>query len=468
MKPLGSLAVLALSSELLIAAPAEAQKRPAAPGAAAVPQRDWRTFVKLRCDCIVESYELVRQGNQLSLGRKVKSERAVLTVGSGTVVSADGLILTNLHVLEAMFEPWDPQPVSETHADRVVPTGRIVVAMLDQNDPRRPPANRFLAEPIAAHSQGMPDRDIALLKITRDYGTSLPVVRSDFASLRFGNPFALPLEAEVTVIGYPGTGGENVTPTRGLFLGFAEGGGLPKGALKTSAGIDQGNSGGAMLHGEALVGIPTWVTRQAGQAIGYAVPVTWAAEPLARAHLRGGYRIPEIPRAWVESEFNQDGSRYMNFLGGTVVAAQTRQPVEGAQVILYRPDRSLEQIVSLHQEIRSIMFVFQVQQALADGSEAQAIAEALQTSVEEVNKAAAVDLAAVRVSADARAMLQGEFFYGWDRTGPDGGYFIAAPRGRQLRMVVGADGFRQASAMVPTGDKLVRRLPETLLYRIGP
>ncbi|MBU2101617.1 trypsin-like peptidase domain-containing protein [Patescibacteria group bacterium] len=65
----------------------------------------------------------------------------------------------------------------------------------------------------------------------------------------------------ITVLGYPGIGGDTLTVTDGIVSGFE----FREGAryIKTSAKIDQGNSGGiAIKDSGCLVGIPTYVQFQ--------------------------------------------------------------------------------------------------------------------------------------------------------------------------------------------------------------
>jgi S1-C subfamily serine protease len=65
----------------------------------------------------------------------------------------------------------------------------------------------------------------------------------------------------ITILGYPGIGGNTLTVTDGIVSGFE----LRNGTryIKTSAKIDEGNSGGvAILDSGCVVGIPTYVRTQ--------------------------------------------------------------------------------------------------------------------------------------------------------------------------------------------------------------
>ncbi len=65
----------------------------------------------------------------------------------------------------------------------------------------------------------------------------------------------------ISVLGYPGIGGESLTVTDGIVSGFEFRSG--ERYVKTSAKIDQGNSGGiAIMDSGCVVGIPTYVKTQ--------------------------------------------------------------------------------------------------------------------------------------------------------------------------------------------------------------
>ena len=65
----------------------------------------------------------------------------------------------------------------------------------------------------------------------------------------------------ISVLGYPGIGGESLTVTDGIVSGFEFRSG--ERYVKTSAKIDQGNSGGiAIMDSGCIVGIPTYVKTQ--------------------------------------------------------------------------------------------------------------------------------------------------------------------------------------------------------------
>jgi serine protease Do len=162
-------------------------------------------------------------------------DRRSLSLGSGVVISADGYVVTNNHVVgENMSE--------------------IKVALPDKREVR----GRLIGTDAAT--------DIALIKLNV---SGLPVVPWGDSSklqigewvLAIGSPFQL--SATVTAGIVSATGRTNV--------GFAD----YEDFIQTDAAINPGNSGGALINSRGeLVGINTGIFSQSGgyQGIGFAVP----------------------------------------------------------------------------------------------------------------------------------------------------------------------------------------------------
>lgn len=159
-------------------------------------------------------------------------ERQVAGQGSGFLISSDGFLVTNNHVVGGATE--------------------IEVKLMDGSE--------YPAELVGSD----PKTDLALLKI--DAGKSLPAVTfGDSEQARvgewvmaIGNPFGL--EATVTV---------GVLSGKGRVIGA----GPYDDFLQTDASINPGNSGGPLfnLKGE-VIGVNTAIIAS-GQGIGFAVPV---------------------------------------------------------------------------------------------------------------------------------------------------------------------------------------------------
>ncbi|MGH3739170.1 MAG: trypsin-like peptidase domain-containing protein [Micromonosporaceae bacterium] len=173
--------------------------------------------------------------------------------GSGVVVSPDGLVLTNNHVVGDADE--------------------IEVNFVD--------GDRETAEVIEAD----PELDLAVVKI--DDVKDLPVAKiGNSGTLRVGDTVVAigsPLGLEGSVTAGIISGLDRTIPARG-----ERGGGDIEGVIQTDAAINPGNSGGPLLNTKGeVVGINTAIatTSQEGGNIGlgFAVPVDAAKELLEKA-----------------------------------------------------------------------------------------------------------------------------------------------------------------------------------------
>jgi len=161
--------------------------------------------------------------------------------GSGTVISPDGLILTNAHVAVG---------------DRFYRADRLTIALTVAED--QPPVPAYIAEVVQADS----NLDLAVLRIVKDInGRRIDTTDLDLPYVVLGNSDDLRLGDDITIMGYPGIGGQTITLTSGKVSGFTSEAGYGNRAfIKTSATIAGGNSGGlATDENNRLVGIPTQV-----------------------------------------------------------------------------------------------------------------------------------------------------------------------------------------------------------------
>jgi S1-C subfamily serine protease len=159
--------------------------------------------------------------------------------GSGAIVSPEGLILTNAHLVTPGqgFRP-DFYEIALTQ------------------DPSLPPAEMYYAEPVIVDE----DLDLAVLRITTDLKYNLvDTTDLNLPALPMGNSADLRLGDPLIILGYPGIGGETITLTRGDVGGFTVTDNVLEPAfIKTSAAISGGTSGGVALDQFGrLVAIPT-------------------------------------------------------------------------------------------------------------------------------------------------------------------------------------------------------------------
>ncbi len=179
--------------------------------------------------------------------------------GSGVIVSADGLLLTNNHVIEGA-----------TEIDVRLSDGRQARAKVVGTDP---------------------ETDLAVLRIELD---ALPFVT-------LGRIAAVQVGDLVLAIGNPFNVGQTVTSGIVSALG-RQGLGLStfESFIQTDAAINPGNSGGALvdLNGH-LLGINTAIFSRSGGSlgIGFAIPVD-----LAQQVMEGLLRDGQVRRGWIGVE----------------------------------------------------------------------------------------------------------------------------------------------------------------------
>ena len=192
-------------------------------------------------------------GGSAQGGAPVKREGASL--GSGFLISPDGYIVTNSHVISA--------------GARGATVDSITVTLQDKKE--------YVAKLIGRD----PTSDLAVLKITAP--AALPYVK-------FGDSSRARVGDWVVAIGQPfGLGG---TVTAGIVSAVhrSTGGGPFDTFIQTDAAINQGNSGGPMfnLNGD-VIGINSQIYSQSGGniGIGFAIPAT-EAKPIVDTLMKGG------------------------------------------------------------------------------------------------------------------------------------------------------------------------------------
>jgi serine protease DegQ len=180
-------------------------------------------------------------------------------LGSGVIISPDGYILTNNHVVEGADE--------------------IEVVL---NDSRRARAKVIGTDP---------DTDLAILKVSLD---RLPVIT-------LGNSDALQVGDQVLAIGNPFGVGQTVTSGIVSALGRNQLGiNTFENFIQTDAAINPGNSGGPLVDVNGnLMGINTAIYSRSGgsMGIGFAIPVS-----TAKLVLEGIVKEGVVRRGWIGVE----------------------------------------------------------------------------------------------------------------------------------------------------------------------
>jgi serine protease DegS len=183
-------------------------------------------------------------------------QREATSLGSGVILSRDGLLLTNRHIIK--------------EADEV----KVVLADGTNLD----------VQTVGSDSE----TDLAVLKAS---GRGLPTIA-------VGRPETLRVGDVVLAIGNPYGVGQTVT------MGIVSGTGRSQlgisgieNFIQTDAAINPGNSGGALINARGeLVGINTAIFSQSGgsEGVGFAIPIDLARDVMEQVVARG-----RVVRGWI-------------------------------------------------------------------------------------------------------------------------------------------------------------------------
>lgn len=173
---------------------------------------------------------------------------------SGTIIDPRGYILTNHHCTD-IDESLDAGGHPELKRNK-----KVIMVLLTKSADELPVPS-FVAE-VVADSPRQGGLDLAVLHITQDLkGDAVDNNALNLPAITIGSSDKDHLHAldHITVIGYPGIGGDTVTFTAGNVSGFTyENGVQGRAWIKTDALVSGGNSGGTAINdaGE-LIGVPT-------------------------------------------------------------------------------------------------------------------------------------------------------------------------------------------------------------------
>ena len=232
-------------------------------------------------------------GGRMPQQQRPRSERET-SLGSGVVVSPDGYILTNNHVVEGATD--------------------VKVSFYDKSE--------YPAKVIGTDKYA----DIAVLKVNRTGLTTLPFGDSSKAQpgdvvLAMGEPFGLRGTVTMGIISATGRGGLGIE----RFEDF----------IQTDTAINQGNSGGALVdtHGD-LIGINTAIlSGETGgnQGIGFAIPANLARNEMDQIMKHGkvtrGYMgiLPQELTPELAKQFNVPNDH-----GVAIAQVEPNSPAERA------------------------------------------------------------------------------------------------------------------------------------------
>ena len=258
------------------------------------------------------------RGRQNPYGQKPRTFKQQ-AAGSGFIISQDGYILTNNHVVE--------------EADK------ITVRLDDERE--------FEAEVIGTD----PQSDVALIKIDGKKLPTLPLGNSDKLEvgewvIAIGSPFELNRTVTVGVVSAKGRNRMGINDYENF--------------IQTDAAINPGNSGGPLLniYGEAI-GINTAIFSRSGgyMGIGFAIPINMAKniEQQLQEHgkvTRGwlGVMIQDVDKDLAKS-FDLDSTQGVLVSGVTEDSPAAKANLQQGDVIIALDGKPLVNVAELRNSI---------------------------------------------------------------------------------------------------------------------
>jgi serine protease Do len=159
--------------------------------------------------------------------------------GTGTIISPDGLILTNCHVAMPQAIWDDPQFSYDL----------LIVALAPGST--EPPQPTYVAE-VAQYDARL---DLAVVKVSQTLdGRQVEPGTLDLSALPLGKPERLKAGDAIQIFGYTGSAGETVVPVSGTVTALPRS--QEQGWIETDIGVEGGYSGSPLVNkaGE-LVGV---------------------------------------------------------------------------------------------------------------------------------------------------------------------------------------------------------------------
>jgi len=257
--------------------------------------------------------------------------------GSGFIVSKDGYILTNNHVV--------------TTSDRTTVADQVTVQLLD---------HRTYKAKVVGND---PTTDVAVIKITG----------SDFPILPLGNDVNSRVGEWVLAIGNPL--GFDFTVTAGIIS--AKGRSLPgllnrrngpnysiSDLIQTDAAINPGNSGGPLVNSRGeVIGITSAIASPTGVNAGYgfAIPITLAKKVMEDIIAHGrvrvavlGIQINEVsPEDAAVAGMKEIRGAKVEGFGGSATSAAARAGVQAGDIIIMADGKRVDRVSTLQRIVRN-------------------------------------------------------------------------------------------------------------------
>lgn len=214
--------------------------------------------------------------------------------GSGVIISEDGYILTNNHIVDASSSSTSYYTISSAE--------KVLVHLYDEDEPVE-------AEIVGTDSV----TDLAILKIDRDDLTAAELGDSDSIkvgefSMAIGNPLSMPYTVTSGIIS-------------GLNREITDTDGTAYTLIQTDAAINSGNSGGALVNADGeVIGINTLKLAGTGiEGMGFAIPINSTLDIVEELITYGKVKRPYLGISG--STVSEAYSKYYEIPQGVYVSA---------------------------------------------------------------------------------------------------------------------------------------------------
>ncbi len=235
--------------------------------------------------------EIVRKAKPSVVGISSKFGESAVGTGTGIIISADGYIVTNAHVVQNLID------------GKRTPASSVTVVLADKTE--------YPAKVIGADSR----TDLAVVKLdgkdkrftAAEFGDSSKLTEGELA-VAIGNPLGFELYGSTTC---------GIISALNRTITIDE---YSMNLIQTDAAINPGNSGGPLLNScGQVVGInSSKIISDHAEGLGFAIPIT-SAKPVIEDLIENGY-VTGRPSIGISGEdIGEENARYYDLPEGVYV-----------------------------------------------------------------------------------------------------------------------------------------------------
>lgn len=392
----------------------------------------------------------------------VVSEQSVLEhVGSGVVVTKQGMILSNAHVTRAYKIPEIFSIQNSEGRYMTGPHGKIIkrviwnpvsdymfVGVSDKDrlergkDAQQLQYIAYILADDADYDKQIRDRAVLQVVTTAHLNSDgLPVADDDvdFSSLSMsystlGNPFETSYsDRKVRAIGFPGSGDPNRSArTSGELMGYES---EKRSVILHTSYISNGNSGGGLFYKDNLIGINTWDNRSnSSRPVAMAQPITYWDDMFAKIlWLYPNVEIPDVYVSWIADDpSNEDYKDMAQIMFEVVEEANQNNPVTKGTLYVHKGGTTIDEILEYKDVAESLnnayvlmryLDYYTVDEVVEETGCNRSLAEALKnlTSLSQLK-----DILNDNIKKYFDVWYSGEFYYTQTKLDQDNGKAILA------------------------------------------